>query len=968
MRILKAIDGRAGMPAKKSAKKTTAKYLAMAARRPSLAQSLEQRLFLSMTGISDDISADPRTTVGNVSAYTLYENNGTVSETRTVTAIGPTTYNGQAAFESDTMDYIMGTTPETMGMVVATTLIRSYLGQTSDGFVDFGDTESTTNNGTPSTTSVISYSVPALQFPAELVVGQNYTQTYTTYKADTVMANGTTTDSSLTITKTGQLVSDSTQPITVPAGTYNCYEVTEQDVTNDGTDPPTTQDHTFYVAQGIGVVEDLDSVNGAAPSMEELTSFTDADRLVFTVQPSAVSAEDPIQPPITVELQDSSGDVNTDSTATEVTLSIVGVSSGNPITGNTAPLVNGVATFNDLVLSKAGVYQLQPSDDDLDTGPASDKFGVGGDQLDFSVQPKNVDADQPLTVSVKAMTPKGTLDTSATDSVELSLNTISGGTNAMLAGTLVAPLVGGVATFTPAAGVAINTAGSYTLTATAVTDNTGTTTDYTTTAATSSQFNVAGLQLVVTKQPATSADVGDPIAFTVSLENSKHQVATNENSAVVQIGLNTITGGTGAILGGTTSLTVVAGRAVFTPTAGPSINAPGAYTLSVSQSGVPAPAKPVTTKQFRIMGYTLEEASTGDVDPVTEDVMAGSRLPPFFLVDAKGKYVTMLSGLPYLKLTLNSISGSGALQGATQVSASSVYSYGVPVATFDFSAVGITLPGTYTLTATPVDAPGETIPAAAINAETTKPFKVLPYELALIQPRRVTANETFQASATLETNSHSTVLPEVNSWVGVMVSLITKSGGAGAQLTGDTAGPIGSDVGNQPLNLQITAPGTYELQFTEVISAANAPFDPSAATPVATTPVATTAPFKVLADFLVITQQPPAKIGAGNAFPVAVSIEDKLGNVITDINSIGTISGVQLTENTISGTSTNQLNLEADFVNGVATFSQVLIEEPGKYVLKASEVEFDTSLDMYEPELSPIVELSVPVVVTPAMS
>ena len=127
-------------------------------------------------------------------------------------------------------------------------------------------------------------------------------------------------------------------------------------------------------------------------------------------------AGDPIKPAITVSVEDSTGDVETDAAGT-VTLDPIGVNANNPITGNTATFIDGVATFSDVELSQAGVYQLQASDDNDDAIGTSNKFGVGGDKLEFIEQPKNADVQNPIPVKVEAITPKGKKDTDLTDTI-----------------------------------------------------------------------------------------------------------------------------------------------------------------------------------------------------------------------------------------------------------------------------------------------------------------------------------------------------------------------------------------------------------------------------------------------------------------------------------------------------------------------------------------------------------------------
>lgn len=87
-------------------------------------------------------------------------------------------------------------------------------------------------------------------------------------------------------------------------------------------------------------------------------------------------------------------------------------------------------------------------------------------------------------------------------------------------------------------------------------------------------------------------------------------------------------------------------------------------------------------------------------------------------------------------------------------------------------------------------------------------------------------------------------------------------------------------------------------------------------------------PFDVVPDQLVVTTQPPASVTAGTAFQVVIAAKDGAGNVDTTFNGSVTVTappGVGLN---------GALSLNA--VNGVATFTDLTINQAGTYALFAS--------------------------------
>ncbi|HEX8453305.1 MAG TPA: Ig-like domain-containing protein [Longimicrobium sp.] len=191
-----------------------------------------------------------------------------------------------------------------------------------------------------------------------------------------------------------------------------------------------------------------------------------AAKLGFVQQPSNTVAGASITPAVTVAIQDANG--NTVTTATDnVTIAIGNNPASGTLSGTaTVAAVNGIATFSDLSINKAGAgYTLAASSGSL-TGATSGPFDItpgAPAALAFTVQPSNVVASAPITpaVQVSIVDANGNLVTTATDNVTIAIGTNpSGGT---LSGTTTVAAVNGVATFS---NLSINLVGTgYTLTA-----------------------------------------------------------------------------------------------------------------------------------------------------------------------------------------------------------------------------------------------------------------------------------------------------------------------------------------------------------------------------------------------------------------------------------------------------------------------------------------------------------------------
>src|SRR5690348_8361297 len=114
-------------------------------------------------------------------------------------------------------------------------------------------------------------------------------------------------------------------------------------------------------------------------------------RLIFTVQPSNVTAGTPISPAVAVAIEDPSGDVVTSARGV-VTLTLGGGPGGGALLGATAvSAINGVATFSALSIDRAGTgYALTASAPGLAAATTAPfDVAVIPARLAFTAEPSN---------------------------------------------------------------------------------------------------------------------------------------------------------------------------------------------------------------------------------------------------------------------------------------------------------------------------------------------------------------------------------------------------------------------------------------------------------------------------------------------------------------------------------------------------------------------------------------------------
>ena len=213
------------------------------ATRPVVAEMLEQRTLLSITAAS---LVSETLITGAQATYLSTSPSDSTTLTDTVTVVGPSTApTGQNATEfSDTR-------VTTTGSSSTTVTGQAWYGLTGSGYVEFADQLITSV-----ATYKSSYPPSLVILPATMVAGQQYSSSYADMWVNQYTSGSTSgeTDHTRTIT----LNSETTQSITVPAGTFDCYEITVVDVsTASGSTTSSTNTTQNYYALGIGDIEDV---------------------------------------------------------------------------------------------------------------------------------------------------------------------------------------------------------------------------------------------------------------------------------------------------------------------------------------------------------------------------------------------------------------------------------------------------------------------------------------------------------------------------------------------------------------------------------------------------------------------------------------------------------------------------------------------------------------------------------------
>lgn len=348
--------------------------------------------------------------------------------------------------------------------------------------------------------------------------------------------------------------------------------------------------------------------------------------LAFAQNPTSGTAGVALAPTVKVEALDQFGNLVTASTAVTLTLASGSFSNGN--TSVTATAMRGVATFGSLVMTTAGSYTLSTSVDSL-TGPS------------FTVTINPAVAKQPVwqtapsstatagtslnTIVVAADDAFGNL-ASSTTTVTLRL---SGGKFSNGSVTATSDTTDGVATFS---GLSITKAGNYKLTASVGSAMTS--------AISLTVSPAAASQLVWQTAPGATAIAGTTLkSVVVAVEDYLGNVVTTDTSTVTL----TLSSGTFSTNSATATAMVTSGVATFANLA---INTSGIYTITASDGTSLTTA---TSGNLVINPASLNSLAIQQ-NPTTGT--AGVALAPAVMVEALDQYGNLLTASTSVTLTL----------------------------------------------------------------------------------------------------------------------------------------------------------------------------------------------------------------------------------------------------------------------------------------------------------------------------
>ncbi|HEY1683571.1 MAG TPA: choice-of-anchor tandem repeat GloVer-containing protein [Tepidisphaeraceae bacterium] len=607
-------------------------------------------------------------------------------------------------------------------------------------------------------------------------------------------------------------------------------------------------------------------------------------KLAFAQQPtSSQVASDTITSSagngaITVDIEDANGDlISNDNSA--VTLSVASPGGTSFGTGSilTVNAVNGVATFNDLILDKAGTYTLTAAD--MDNGTAlTAPTNATQFTITHSTAAKLVFATGPSSTSTNTViAPHVVVDVEdiygnlVTDNItNVTLSAATGG-SPTLSGNSVAA-VAGVATFPS---LSIATAGTYTLAAA----------DSSLTGATSTSFQITGpfgaaSKLVFAVQPVSITAGETESGITVTVEDANGNTVVTDNSAVT---LSVASGpGAGSTLG---TATVANGVATFSNL---TFTTAGTYTLSATDNALGA----ATSNSF-----VVAPVSTASSLNVTNTPTISPGNPSNVDTALEDQYGNVESGDNSSQVFLNILNPDGSTTTLGPVTVTN------GVATFAFSP---TAPGNYSFSGSSGNLTFNNV-STPITLTYTSPTLVFAQPIGTVTAGQKLSNfniTVFNASGVV-TNAKP------------KVTLAILSGPSGSKIYGPTK--VTAKGGTALFKgVYFKKAGTYQL-------AVNAT---GFATGTSTTFVVVPAAPKKLAFSEQVTPNP---VASSSAFATDVAVVDAYGNAVSNSDVVLSLKSQPHGASAISGV------LSEVTVNGTADFAGLTLTTPGNYTLQATD-------------------------------
>jgi len=655
-------------------------------------------------------------------------------------------------------------------------------------------------------------------------------------------------------------------------------------------------------------VDNLNFASGWVPFLPDtgpdFRVATTVTGLVFTTQPVVDTAGRPIRPNVVVEARDVNNNLVTGFNG-PVTMFISSNPAGGTLTGN--PIVNasnGIATFSNLIINKAGTgYRITATIGTVNSAP-SNPFNVipaPATQLFFMTNPPAstvAGVNMSPAIVVTAQDQFANTATSFTGQVSLSITPGTGTPGATLNGGGPVTAIAGQATFSTAN--ITRTGTGYRLTATSA----GLTPD------TSTTFNIThapATQLAYAVQPS-NAPQSIPIAPTIQVaarDQFGNDATTHAGSVTLSITPGTGTGG--AVLSGGGATAFSTGIAAF-PNA--SINLQGTgYRLNATSTGLAS----ATSSLFDItQGQVSAVNSTVQASPATITACStGCTVPGGTLstitVTARDGANAVVSGA---SVTV-SVTGSGN----TVLPPGSVLTNASGVATFTLNSTVATMAPSTELKI--ISAIISSVPINQRDTVTVNPGPATALVFTM-QPGNTTAGVAINSgTGGVEVTARDQFGNTATSFASLLTMAIVAGppGGVFAPTSTNTATPV-NGVATFP-NLRIYQAGTsYQIRASG--GALQTPFSNAF--------TITTAPASRLA-FVV---QPSTTADSAPITPaVQVAGQDSVGNNVTNFTGLVRMFIDNPGTNPGGGALSGTTQVNAQNGTGIATFSNLRINARG---------------------------------------
>ena len=645
-----------------------------------------------------------------------------------------------------------------------------------------------------------------------------------------------------------------------------------------------------------------------------------ATHLAFATQPGGGTAGQVWGTQPVVQVLDSAGNLVTTGADSTVAVTLTLTSGTGPLVGTvTVTAVGGTATFTNLEIDKIGSADVLTAAAPLSGGgvtQTSVPFAItaaAATHLAYVVQPGGgvaavVWGQQPV---VQVQDQYGNLVSTGADSSRVVTLTLTTGTGAM-AGGLAKQAVGGVADFSNN-GLSLNLAGVNKVLTAAATITGGSV------SVASNPFSIvaaAARQLAFAIQPGGGAAHAvwgqQPV---VQVQDAYGNIVSTGADSTRSIVL-TLSAGTGT-LGGTSTLTAVAGQATYTNLY---IDATGSKTLTATAAALSPGSTSAVSGSFLIApnaATTVAFATQPSASTVSQ--VAFARQPWVTIKDNYGNVVTTGPDAT-ATVTLFLTTGTGALGGTLSMAAVG------GVADFTGAGLNIDLAGTNkVLTASKADttgAGGTVVRTGASNTFTITHGKAASIGFSA-QPGGVAAGSLLspQPQITVLDTAGNTVTDGPDATATVSLALSSGTGSVTGTMSVAAVGGVASFSG-----LSLDKVGIKHLRATKADTATS-----TAAGVVRGTPplFATSAAFTIALDAahqLVFATQPGGgTAGAPWGAQPVVQIQDAEGNLVTT----GADATRSVTLSLTSGTGTLGGTLTVTAIAGVATFTNLQLDKIG---------------------------------------